>query len=354
MTEVGAPHFTLKLGGEELTQDHLRNIISIEFVEAVDKLDALNVQFAVPTVDRDNVLRWAELGLEFELAIGYAGSGNLREGWGDITEISHAISPSAPQTITLTGLDALHRLKGKSQSKVWEVSHSDIVTSIAGEHDLTAVVDGVEGSPTHTLQDNQTDAVFLRHLAKEHNYNVRVINQDLRFSRATQAYEPDTITVNWNRDVENIQLRASINDLVSTVKVKGRNYAQNEDIAAEANAVLENISGGELGIDIVSGVFGEREHLIDHARRNQTSSADERAARELEERAQKFLTGSITVLGKPEAMSGAKIEVDAITYPFMGPFLITQTTHTLEPGVGYRTKIDFCSNSWPVNPNPPV
>ena len=67
----------------------------------------------------------------------------------------------------------------------------------------------------------------------------------------------------------------------------------------------------------------------------------------MEKRADKFLTGSMTVLGKPEAQSGAKIEIEGLKWPLTGPFLITQTTHSLDPGVGYRTKIDFKANCWP-------
>ena len=347
-TEFGAPKFACWLDGVELDETNLRHVVSVEFTEAQEKLDALTIQFAVPTVGREAVTGIAKLGAEFDVEIGYTGQGSTMTGSGDIVEISHNISPSAPWTISLTGLDGLNRLKGEAQSKVWEVTHADIVNQLASDAGLTAVVDDVESSPTHTLQDNLDNAVFLRQLARDHNYFVRVFDGELIFSRLSLAFEDEAVTVNWNQDVESIQLRASINDLVTNVGVKGRNYTEDSEVPGTGViGDLESISGGQMGAQIVLDTFGERQHLIDNAARNQTSSADERAVREMQERAEKFLTGSITILGNPAARSGSLINVDGMHYPFQGPFLITQTTHTLEPGVGYRTKIDFQSNSFP-------
>lgn len=346
MTEVGAPKFALTLDGWTLGDEELRHVVSIEFVEALEKLDALTVQFAVPTVDKWLVTDIAQVGIPFEVELGYASSAT-RKGFGDITEVSYGVSPSAPQTISLTGLDGLNRLKGKPRSKVWEVAHNQIVESIAGEHGLTPNVEGVDGSSEHTFQSNVDDAIFLKQLARDHNYFVRVEDDVLRFGRRSIAYE-STVTLTWGRDLEDVKIRASINDLKTVVKVKGRNYSQDQSVQAEAAATnLENISGGELGVDIAAATFGEREHLLDHARRNQSSNATDKATAEMQDISEKFISGSLTTLGRPEACSGGLVQIEGLPWPFMGPFLVTQATHTLEPGVGYRTKLDFLSNSYP-------
>lgn len=349
--QQGAPRFALKLGGTQLDNTQLRHISSISFSESMDKLDALSIQFAVPTVNQNEVFDHIGIGNTFEIELGYAGAGTTRMGYGDITEVSHTISPSAPWSITLTGLDALHRLKGNAQTKVWEDTHSDIVRAIAGEHSMgTTNVSDVESSPEQTFQDNLTDAVFLRRLATEHHYFVRVIDTELHFGRLSLESVTTPLEVEWNKEIENLSLRGSINGLVNTVQIKGSNYtASNPAIEAEyaASELTPTIERGQLGTDIVAEHFGDREHLVDNARRNQSSDADTRARREMESRADKFLTGSMSVLGKPDAVSGAKIEIKGLKWPFTGPYLITQTTHTLTPGVGYRTKIDFKSNCWP-------
>lgn len=347
----GAPTFALKLGDTQLDNTQLRHISSVSFTESMDKLDALTIQFAVPTVNQDEVFQHIDIGNTFELELGYAGAGTTRMGYGDITEVSHSISPSAPWTITLTGLDGLQRLKGKAVTKVWEEDHASIVRSIAGTHSLgTTNVSDVESSPEETFQDNVTDAVFLRRLATEHHYFVRVIDTELHFGRLSLESVTTPVEVEWNKEVENLSLRGSINGLVNTVQIKGANYtASNPAIEAEfpAGDLTPTIEGGEMGTTIVSRHFGEREHLVDNSNQNQSSDADTRARREMESRADKFLTGSMTVLGKPDAVSGAKIEIKGLKWPFTGPYLITQTTHTLTPGVGYRTKIAFKSNCWP-------
>jgi len=350
-TAQGAPRFALKLGSTQLDNTQLRHIASISFTESMDKLDALSIQFAVPTVNRDEVFEHIDIGNTFELELGYAGAGTTRMGYGDITEVSHSISPSAPWTITLTGLDGLQRLKGKAETKVWEENHADIVRSIAGTHSMgTTNVSDVESSPEQTFQDNLTDAVFLRRLATEHHYFVRVIETELHFSRLSLESVTTPIEVEWNKEVESLSLRGSVNGLINNVQVKGSDYtASNPVVEAELSAdeLTPTITDGEMGASIVEEHFGTRDHEIDNAHHNQTSDADTRARREMEKRADKFLSGSMTVLGKPEASSGAKIEIKGLEWPFTGPYLITQTTHTLTPGVGYRTKIDFKSNCWP-------
>lgn len=349
--QKGAAHFGLTLSGTELDNTQLRYINSISFTESMDKLDALTVVFAVPTVDQDKVFDLIDLGGTFEVELGYSGAGATRLGYGDILEVSHSISPSAPWSITLTGLDGLHRLKGKAETKVWEDDHAAIVRSIAGENSLgTTDVSDVESSPAETFQDNQTDAVFLRRLATEHHYFVRVVKDELAFGRLAIESVTTPITVEWNKEVESLSLRASLNGMVSTVNVKGHDYnAANPEVDGvfQHGDIEATAPGGETGPAIWDAKFGTREHEIDNASRNQTSDAETRAKREMEKRADKFLTGSMTVLGKPEAQSGAKIEIEGLKWPLTGPFLITQTTHSLDPGVGYRTKIDFKANCWP-------
>ena len=44
---------------------------------------------------------------------------------------------------------------------------------------------------------------------------------------------------------------------------------------------------------------------------------------------------------------GGKVEIKGLPWPFSGTFNIKQTKHTLEPGVGYRTTIDFFDASLP-------
>ncbi len=350
--QKGAARFGLTLGSTELDNTQLRHINSISFTESMDKLDALSVVFAVPTVDQDKVFDLIDLGNTFEVELGYPGAGTTRMGYGDIMEVSHSISPSSPWSITLTGLDGLHRLKGKAETKMWEEEHGSIIESIASTHSLGITnVSAVDGSDEETFQDNQTDAVFLRRLATEHHYYVRVVKDELHFGRLGVEEVTETIKVDWNKEVESLSLRGSLNGLISSAKATGRDYkasSTQEVIGSfDSTDIQATAEGGQLGVDIWNEKFGTREVEVDNSRRNQSSAANERARREVEDRADKFLSGSMTILGKPEAQSGEKIEIDGLKWPFTGPFLITQTTHTLDPGVGYRTKIDFRANCWP-------
>lgn len=346
MANTGAPSFEITLGGKSLTGSSLKYLLSAELKESLNAIDSLTVKLVVPE-DPSEVIDLASPGTEFVVKLGQGDS--QREVYGSIVEISHARSTGTPWVVTLQGLDKFHELKKKRARKVRKGSDDAVIKEIATECGLKAEVESVDPTGDYSLQLNEDYGSYLIRIATENDYLVRVEGGDtLRFARRTTAYQSDSVTLTWGEDIESISLRYSLNDVVTGVKVKGHDYAKDEWVEGEAKATdLQCISGGDTGADLAKDEYGDLIHEIDNSKMNSTSKAKALAKAELQKKANSFLTGSVQCTGIPDAVSGAKLTIEGAGWPLSGDFVIKETTHTLEPGSGYRTTISFYSDSLP-------
>ena len=347
------PFFELRLNGRSLQLTSLKYLLSVELKESQSDLDALTVQLAVPE-RAGEVLALAEPGSTFEVILGY-GNVPIRSVFGDIIEISHSRSTSAPWVMSLQGVDCLHRLKDKQCATPWTGTHSQIVANIAAEVGLPAEVQDVPTTGGIAVQMEEDYATFLSRLAKVNNYFIRIEKASpldsqptLRFGRRSLFSANKPLTLTWGREIEKVDLKYSLEGMVSEVAVQGRNYAKDEDFSGKVGtSALRRISGGDTGPEMAARAFGATSFTVDNSPEAEQNDASSRATAELQERAEKFLTGSIDCIGLPEARSGAELIILGAAWPFSGKFLIEETTHSFDPGSGYHTSISFYSDSLP-------
>ena len=347
------PFMELRLNGRSLQANALKYLLSVELKESQTDLDAVTIQLAVPEKPWE-VLSLAEPGSTFEVLLGY-NNVPMRSVFGDIIEISHSRSTSAPWTMSLQGVDCLHRLKDKQRATPWEGTHSKIVQDIAADVGLPAEVQEVSTTGGFAVQLEEDYATFLSRLAKTNNYFVRIekmgptdAQPTLRFGRRSLLSFSKAVTLTWGREIEKVDLKYSLEGMVGEVVVQGRNYEKDDNFSGKADTgELRRISGGDTGPEMATRAFGARSFTVDNSTEQVEGDAKERATAELQERAEKFLTGSIDCIGLPEARSGAELLVLGASWPFSGKFLIEETTHSFDPGSGYHTSITFYSDSLP-------
>lgn len=333
----------LKLDGKT---DAMRHVERLEYAEALDQLDALVVEIVIPNnADGEKLLPTLLPGKPFVVELHEDGA--MKEsGAGDIVEVQHIRTTRGGYRVVLVGLDGLHRLHGTQPAQIWEVGHKDIVTKIAQRNGLTAKADGVDTTATIVLQGDGTDGLFLKQLARENNYFVRVVGKELHFKRHKAAGAKVEIT--WGQAVHEIRQRASLEGLLTGVMVHGYDPEQEKAITGEAKpADVQKISGGDVGVDLAKKAFGDIKLVLNQAGYVAPGNAKARAIAELQARAERFIQGTCVVDGHPTALSGRKLTVKEAGWPLSGDFLIRQTRHVLEGGRGYRTHIDFVSDSYP-------
>ena len=344
MTTRGPPLFDLTLGGRTLEGSTLRYLVSAEVTESMDELDSLSVQLALPTGGSE-ILEFAQPGAAFTVRLGY-GDQVLREVAGYIIDVAHTRSTSSPWTVTLRGVDELYRLKQMGSPRTWHGSHADIARAIARKYNLKAHVEEVDGTGDE-FQPNTDDGTLLRQLARENNYYVRVLNRTLLFRRRNEDDQRAT-SLSWGKDIDELNLTFSIEGIPTEVVVEARDPTQDEVVRARASRRdLRQIGGGTSGVDRVQRAFGSVQKVIDNAKERTPGRARARARAELQQAAERYAKGSVTCPGRPEAVSGGILRLDGLGQ-LSGSYHIKQTRHALEGGGGYRTTIDFGSDSEPT------
>lgn len=343
----GAPSFEISLDGNTLSGRTLKHLLRAELRESFHEMDAFVLSLVVPQ-DPTEVTRLAKPGSAFSVKL-RAGEAS-REVKGDIVEISHARSVSNPWVLTFTGLDRMHVLTHKRARKVRKGTDASIVAEIAQECGLRAEVEDVSATGDYSLQLNEDYASFLLRVADENDYIVRVEDNDtLRFSRRMSAYQTQTVTATWGREIESVELRASLRDLVTGVKVRGYNPMQGEWVSGSATSSdLACFSGGQTGVDLAQSAFGDWTDERDNARVTSSSKARAVARAALQTAANRYVEGTIECTGMPDAVSGARLTIQKAGDPMSGDFVIRETIHTLTPDAGYRTTIHFLSDSLPA------
>lgn len=343
MTGRGPPVFELSLGGRSLSASALRHLVSAEITESTDELDSLSAQLVIPGGGGD-VLELALPGTAFEVRLGY-GQETVREIEGYLIDVAHTRSASSPWSVSLRGVDELYRLKQLGSARTWRGSHADIARAIARRYNLKVRVEDVDGD-AFELQADADDATLLRQLAKENNYYVRILNRTLYFRRRS-SLDQTTVTLTWGQDIEDLSLTWSIEGIPTEVTVIGRDPTQDEEVRGRATARdLSGISGGTSGIARVQQAFGKVRKVIDNAKETSPTRAKARARAELQRAAERYAKGSVTCPGRPEAKSGGLLRLEGVG-PLSGTYHIHQTRHALEGGGGYKTTIEFGSDSEP-------
>ncbi|MEL6350109.1 MAG: hypothetical protein AAFV53_43820, partial [Myxococcota bacterium] len=244
--------YEFKVKGKPDLMPYMREL---HYTEAVGELDGLTATLVVPAegLGSGDFTSLLEPGLKFELAVMHGGSPAI-EREGDIIATSFYRRRHGVQ-ITLIGVNYLHRLRSEHVTQIWEDPHDKIVKTIAGRAklpsgSLTAKVQGVDATADYTFQQNETDAVFLMRLAREHNYYCRVVGSELHFGRRDLAYG-SPVKVSWGVDLLEVRLNANLKDHLNEVHVFWGDHEKDgtkQTLVKYSTAPKAINSTGKLGI----------------------------------------------------------------------------------------------------------
>lgn len=326
----------------------------ISYTEAVGELDGMTatLAFSGDGMIAGELAELLEPGHTFKITF-YEGSSAVTEREGDIIAVSYYRRRHGIQ-VTLIGVNYLHRMRSEHVTQIWEEKHDAIVKAIAGRANpsLDAKVQGVDSTADFTFQQNETDAVFLMRLAREHNYYCRVVGKELHFGRRDLTYG-DPITVTFGEDLLEIRMTANLKDHLNEVHVYWGDHET--DGTAQTKVVYktppkETNSGGKLGMDIGLEKFGAKISVIggvDAPFYKNQSEAEAKGKADLDAAAMDFIEGIAHCLGVPKAACGAKLTIKNAAWPFEGDFVITKVEHRASREGDLRTDITFKSNSLP-------
>jgi phage protein D/phage baseplate assembly protein gpV len=282
-------------------------------------------------------------GTRIEIDLGFVGK-TRKMIVGEISALSADLPSTGPAVVEVQGFDDFH---GLSRGTVFRqfggetpdshLSDSVIVSQIASEMKLKAVVEEARAPASLRIQNNQTNLRFLQELAQLNGYLVKVDSGTIYFGE--KPLERPTIRLEWRKELLNFSPRLSTTGLVNEVVVRGWDQVRKQRILAKVKrdgtksisispAGLKQISKGSGGrsqrvIDVPVSSFLEAEAIAENTLRNQQVAS---------------VAGSGTCLGNSAIRVGGQLELSGIGR-FSGTYSVTRVTHTLGEG-GYLTSFD--------------
>lgn len=338
----------VKLGSLDLrtTKDKVE-LERVEYAESIDDLDALTAEFSAPTADVSSTWGKVQPGTVYTVQFADADTGSPSGAAikGTVVDVQLERISLDRYRFTVTGLEDLCKLRGSAAEVQWEDAPDKIVKAIAQAGGLTANADASNVLKYRVDRGNMDDVVFLKNLANRFHYRIGIVDGKLAFKR--RATVDDTIPIP-DIDVQDARLRASVHGLVTEVTVWGRDPKQNGWFSEKITSVPRGISGTDLGTALAKKVFKSAKLDVHDAGCATPGAAKERATAEYRQRAERFVEGTLQLAGNPKVRTGTDIDIKKGTWPFVGKYRVRQARHVEDRTYGYRTWVDFYSDSLPA------
>jgi uncharacterized protein len=347
------PAFQLKLRGQRADPEVIHDVVQVTYKDDVTKVDSFDITinnwdaetrtFKYSNSDRFNP------GQQVELSMGYLDRGRFRRMiTGEITSLRPTFPSAGAPTLVVSGLNLLHRLRAKPETRVYEkVTDAAVARRIAGFLGVDIKVDGTRNDQyEYLLQDNQFDIVFLMERAARIGYDLFVDEGGARGGKPTLLFKPSagvrttTYKLTYGRSMIDFQPTLDTANQVGEVVVRSWNHVNKEKIEERATRGELDTKGlgSRGGQSSIESAFKQRKEIINVP--VHTKGEAKRVAKETLERIAKGMVKARgSTVGLPDLRAGTVLEIDGLGARFDGRYFVTATIHTIG-GNGYVTSFD--------------
>ena len=334
--------WTVKVDDEEIKSASGVEVSSIVVDLEVDKLDMCTLSF---NDTARGVLSGArhKIGDSMQVDLGYA-DGMKTLFLGEAVSLEPRWPEGAPFTLAVRGMDRLHRFKRGTQIRFWEkMKDSDIVSQIASDLGLQTKIDATSEKHEYTLQNNLSDAEFLKYLARRNHYELFVKDQELNFIKPAAGGSTE-VELTCGQEVMDLRMRLNALGQVGEVIVRGWDIFQKKEIVGKADkGKLSKGCGKKYGIELAEGAFGSSKAYVTNYPVANQGEANDLAKALLGGTANQFLQGSGRSRGNPDIKPGATVKLKQFG-DYSGSYYVVASRHHIGPQ-GYITEFDFCANT---------
>lgn len=373
-----APGFEVKIDGQNLPRNVLRDVMELKYIDCLTEIDRFEI--TVSNWDPD-LRRFKFIGSEppgyanagdpaaklfrlfepceksVEILLGYTGK-LLPMMTGNFTTMEPNFPSSGAPTLTVTGLNVLHSLRGEKFSTSWIGKRpSSIAANIAtlkskGKPRFPRKIvtnkeaESAEPELPYTAQTNQTDVDFLLNLARQHGYELIVLPPDkakgveerLYFGPGKNARTPVDYELAWGRTLIDFKPVVTAHNQVKSVTVNGWDRAAQKPIKEKVDFEDKELKKLNLDLREIVGC-ARREELVVERPVFTREQARKLARSILRDRASSVVKATGTTVGLPDLRAGTKVWIDQLGARLSGEYLVTKTEHSLNDR-GYTTKFE--------------
>ena len=251
--------------------------------------------------------------------------------------------------VTVFGLEKLHRLRNQRISKVLEQARDKIAETLIKESSAKAKSQAVSATAEEVVFIGDNMLAALKRLARERNFAIYYDGKAVNFVPRSVG-SGSSLKLIWGYQIQEGSLNMDLVDVVTGVKVIGRDYTKGPDVVEyeSKESDLSKISGGDTGVSIRKKAFGDTKVIIpEQVHSSDMSEIKERAIGEMQHRAEGFVTGSVRCLFQYKAAPGGTLEIEEAGWPYQGPWMISAVTNSRSTHDGLSTTIEFFSDSLP-------
>lgn len=342
ISEVLSPIFTLWYLQKDITSDITPYVTNISYSDNI-KNESDTIEVTLEDTDGRWLNAWYPgKGDTLTLKIGYQGEKLLTCGTFSIDEIEVA---SPPSTVSIRGVatSVNAALRTKSSRGFEKTTLAAIANRIAKKHKLSLVGSIESISIDRVTQYAETDVAFLRRLASEYGYAVKIVSDQLIFSHLDTLRSQEPVKKLQPQDVARFSLRDTINRVYKAVKVKSQNSRSKKLVAhtqAQQPLVVYNPDGtASNSTQKPSGKSTSADTLKVTSRARSQKTAKIKADAALAKHNEYQQTGAITVMGASQLIAGNKITLDGFGH-LSGSWLITTARHSFDRASGYVTELE--------------
>jgi len=336
---------TLRLNGAE--DERLASLLThLVMSEQEGGLSALEIRLANSASLRSGSAEYAfdaggDLDFGRELIVGAGDSSAPMEIFrGLITGLEGVFSDGAPPELIVLAEDALQKLRCRRRSRTYEdQSLADIARTIAGEHALTPVIDGLDANFGTQVQLNETDLGFLRRLLARVDADVQIVGTELHLSPREQVRR-GTVELALGAGLRSARILADLAHQATRTTAKGWDVSAGDELQSEAPAAVPGPGRGQSGADTFQSAFSARAEHSCHLMNDIQAETDAVAATAGRRRARRFVRIQGVTTGTPALRVGTHATVRGLGAWFSNTYYVTSVRHRYDLVQGYRTEFE--------------
>ncbi len=368
------PQFEVRIEGVGLPRDVLRDVVKLTYKDSIKAIDsfeltvnnwdpstnsfkyvgaetAQSLQGDTPESRRFRLFE--PCNKEVQVKMGYAGELRVML-TGNFTTMEPSFPSGGAPTLTVRGLNILHKLRRKQNTRTWrDKKISQVVKSMESSFPIPIEIDrnaqGEETPLEFIAQRSQYDIDFVFMQARRNGYvvfiqeadpNVRGSRRRLYFGPSQSARIPGlrdvTFQLEWGKSLIDFKPTLTTANQVKSVTVQGWQRSRGQPISATVTLDDRKLNRNRDLYELLQRCDPREEVVVDEPVFTR-KQARARAIAILMDRQKEMVKASGTTVGLPDLRSGKQLRILGIGSRFSGTYFVTETTHTIDDS-GYTTK----------------
>lgn len=380
------PSVQLMVRGRALGAEIIHDLIEVTYKDSINEIDSFHIEinnwdadsrkfkFAPPlktsTQDFTGIF---DPGTEIELWMGYQNGSNMRRMMvGIITSLEPNFTESGAPTLSISGLNQIHELRGEQHTYSWTNKRDTDIAIELGNKPIQSGQPGLgipvvsnpaqdESADTFVFMNSQYDILFLLERARRHGYEV-YLDEDpetgekvLYFGLSQSNANAPVYQLEWGRSLISFKPTLSTAKQVNQVTVRGWDRTANKPIEVKYDLQALWKDEGKSKTEIarltqIAKAYANRTEVVTKPPVRTQAEAKQLARATLEDQSKRLIEATGATLGLPDLRAGCSLEIIGFgirtaddgqlrgtSSDFDGEYYVTESTHTIGGG-GYRTQ----------------